>query len=188
MEIYIFFVLITFLELTYLTLAVFEIENLFLDYFYKTVEFSMLGLFLNKVVNKQWITGVTLGAIILYILTQLYLAYSQGLTRLNDIGNIINSVFLFFYSFGVLLYLLKNSIVFNLFQSPNFNFVLGIFLIFLTDILVDVILKYAYFQANTQIQFIILISRNFIKSLYLFLFLKGILIINKKSKPNTSND
>lgn len=160
-------------------MALLKMNNLFLDYFYKTIEFICLGMFLQSIAKSKRLLIVNIVVVIGFIFFQLINAFGRGYQQYNDYGNLINNLYLFILSFGILVFLLRKNDVENLLNKPVFNFILAIFLIYLTNILADFVLKYAYQQRNTMAQFLILISQNLFKSLYLLLFLRGVLLIKK---------
>lgn len=175
---YIYLILMPLLELLYMALALLKISNLFLDYAYKTTEFVCLSIFIQSIVNSKKLYKFTLFSIFCFICFQFYNAFwGSGFRDFNIWGNILNSIYLLFLSFGVLVYLLRSDKHDNLLRKPHFNVIIGVFLIFLTNILSEFILKYAYQQYDYSAQYIILISQNFLKSLYLLLFLRGVWLV-----------
>lgn len=175
---YIYLVLITLLELLYFGLALLRIPNLFLDYFYKSIEFICLSLFIQSIINSKNLYKFTLFSIFCFVCFQLYNAlWGSGVQEFNFGGNVLNSIYLLLFSFGVLVYLLRNDKHNNLLRKPYFNIIFAVFLIFLTNILTEFTLKYAYQQQNISAQYIILISQNFLKSLYLLLFFRGVWLV-----------
>jgi uncharacterized protein YacL len=165
----------TLLEIVYMILALLQIRNLFLDYFYKIIEIVCLGIFLQSVVQSKKLLRFTVIAIVAFCCFQVFNAFwGTGYRNLNEYGNLINSVFLFWLSFGVLIYLLRKPYTDFLLAKPAFNFVLAIFVIFLTAILSDILLKFANQQQNNFALFTISIAYNLLKSFYLLLFVRGI--------------
>ncbi len=178
---YIYAILITVLELVYMTLAIFQIRNLFLDYFYKPIEFFFLGMFLQNLLITKKLKFLILICTSILILFLIWNAiYGNGFFNYNAYGNIISSLYLTMFSFYILIVMLKNKYFDNLYKNSVFLIVLAVFLFFLTSLLSDLLLNFSYNQMNFSFaMFLILIFTNFIKTMYLLLYIRGILLIKK---------
>ncbi len=169
---------ITVFELVYALTAVLLENNLFLDYIYITVEFTLLGLFMGGIIRVRWLNILIRIAAGLFILFQSFNAFwGEGLENYNAYGALINNLFLTFLSVISLYRLFITNIGRPLYTDPIPWFVTGILLIFTSILLFDYLYAQAISYRSESVLYIIVISQNLLKTLFLFFFLRGVSII-----------
>lgn len=169
---------ISFLELVYTVTALVLTNNLFLDYFYLTIEFVLLGFFLKGTISKKWVDYFVITASICFVLFQVFNAFwGQGLTNYNSYGTFISNVYLSGLAILALTELFRSKLNKSLFINPISWLALGILLIFSSIIIFDYLYGLTVPYKNDLMLYGILITQNVLKSFYLLTFFKGISLL-----------
>jgi hypothetical protein len=178
----IFLLSITFIELVAAVTAPLVSNNLFLDYPYITIEFVMLGLFLAKIINIDFITRLVRAASVLFVLFQITNAFwLQGLESYNSYDDYVNNAYLFMLSVWALTVLYRKNLGRSILAVRDSWFVLGILSIYLLIAVVDFLYDMALPYQNDHFLYIVLISGNILKSGLLILYYKAIRMMPQAS-------
>jgi hypothetical protein len=169
---------VTIFEIIYAITALTLSNNLFLDYIYIPFELVLLSFFLRGIIKKKWIDYLVYSASVFYVLFAFFNAFwGEGYEAFNSYGALISSLYLTFLS-GLSFYILaKRNVNKRLFSSTESWLVFGIFLIYTSIIIFDYIYGLAVPYKNDTILYVVLITQNFLKSFFLFFYIKGISLI-----------
>ncbi|RYU93789.1 hypothetical protein [Emticicia agri] len=171
---------VTIFELIYAITALTLTNNLFLDYIYIPLELMLLGFFLKGIIKLKWIDYFVYAASVIYALFAIFNAFwGEGYENYNSYGALISSLYLTFLSGLSLFILFKRNVNKRLFSMPESWLVFGIFLIYTSIIIFDYIYGLAVPYKNDTILYAVLITQNFLKSFFLFFYIKGISLIKK---------
>jgi hypothetical protein len=178
----IYIIAMTVLELIYAISAILLTNNLFLDYIYITIEFIVVSFFLKGIIKIQWLDiFIVISSIIFLIFQVLNAFWLQGFENYNSYGTTVNCLYLFVLATWAYTLLNQKKIPNNIFSQPETWFVLSIALINLSVLLFDLLYALAVPYKNDSLLYTILILQNCIKSIYICLFIKGILKIKNPS-------
>lgn len=177
---YFFFylIIITLLELVYAVTALILSNNLFLDYIYITIEFILLGFFLRGVIGEFWLKKIILAVSVFFAIFQIFNAFwIEKIENFNSFGATINSFYIVALSIWSLTVIAKQNFNKNIFDLTVTWFVFGLLLNFASVLLFDYLYSLAIPYKNDELLYAILTTQNCLKSVFIGLFMVGILKI-----------
>lgn len=157
-----------FLELAMAVTAELLVNNLFIDYLFVPVDFTLVMLYLSSFHQSKKVSLATFSIIVLFILFQIVKAVDEnGYLELNTLGAYVNSLVVFLFSFWNLSILFKRkNFPDQLRRDPNLWFTGTILAICFVDFATTVLASVTYADGNADAFFRLYIPRNII---YLFL-------------------
>ncbi|MES2797393.1 MAG: hypothetical protein V4683_15585 [Bacteroidota bacterium] len=160
----------------------FKYNNQFFGYIFTPFEFVTLGLFLKDIINEKLISKYIIFSNILFIIFNAYNAFwGEGYLNPNSTGIMIENLYLIALSLWSFTVLFKEVDFQNIYSKPVSWFVLGILLYFTTSILASFVYDLAIETKNDNLLYPIVIIPNFLNSIYLMFYLKGIKLIERPS-------
>lgn len=173
---------VTIFEIIYAITALTLTNNLFLDYIYIPLELILIGFFLKGIIKLKWIDYFVYVVSVLYSLFAIFNAFwGEGYENYSSYGALISSLYLTFLSGLGLFILVKRHVNKRLFSLPESWLVFGIFLIYTSIIIFDYIYGLAVPYKDDMILYIVLITQNFVKSFFMFFYVKGVSLIKNIS-------
>ncbi|WP_460474015.1 hypothetical protein [Emticicia fontis] len=171
---------VTIFEIVFAITALTMSNNHFLNYMYSTLEFIILSFFLKGIIQFKWIHYFVYVASIVFLLITFFYAFSGvGYANYNTYGSLIKNLYLTILAGLSLFVLSQRNVNRRLFSLAESWLVFSIFLIYMSIIIFDYLFGLAVPYKNDTILYAVLITRNFLKSFFLFFYIKGIFIIKR---------
>lgn len=173
------FAYLALLELVSSVTAIFNINNLFLDYLYIPVAFILKTLYLNGEHQSKKVHYVTYFVILAFVLLQIFIAFdNEGYKKFNAVGSYGSEVFFLIYSFFNLTKLFREkTYTKKLRLNPNFWFTMTIFCRAGFGFVSAILDELSYEANNDMVLFVLFTTENFIKAAFYFGYFRGMKLL-----------
>jgi hypothetical protein len=175
----IWFVALAITELASSITALYSINNLFLDYIYGSISFSMKSIYLSRQHKSKVIHWFGYFSAFVFIGMQLFKAFDkEGYKSLNTLGAFSGTTFfLIFTVFNLTILFLERNANRKLRNNPDFWFTATMFCFAFLGLIITVIADTSYAAQSEMVLYVLYISENFIKSILYYGYYRGIKLL-----------
>ncbi len=163
------------LELIAAITALLLTNNMFVDYFYVTIEFSLLMLYLKGQYKAKVVHLAVILIVFAFIALQIYKALDMKMYKFFDAQSLyINIGILFIFSLVNLTVLIRNDMPnTKLRNSPDFWFTATLFCACFLDFFVSILGESVYASGSALVFYLIYIFRNFVYASLFYGYYRG---------------